>query len=168
MTIQLRHETPADSAAIETVTTAAFLHAPHSSHTEQFIVNALRAAGALVLSLVALDDGDVVGHAAISPVTLSGGEALWYGLGPVSVLPDYQSRGIGSQLIRRLLRELEAGGAAGCVVLGEPDYYGRFGFRHEPRLALPGVPPAYFQAIAFSGEVPAGQVAYHEAFAATG
>lgn len=93
MDITLRHETPADVGAIATLTAAAFLHAEHSSHTEQFIVNALRAAGALTLSLVAEHNGTPIGHASVSPVILSKGAAGWYGLAPVSVLPASQNRG---------------------------------------------------------------------------
>lgn len=93
MDITLRHETPADVGAIATLTAAAFLHAEHSSHTEQFIVNALRAAGALTLSLVAEHNGTPIGHASVSPVILSNGAAGWYGLAPVSVLPASQNRG---------------------------------------------------------------------------
>lgn len=100
MDITLRHETPADVGAIATLTAAAFLHAEHSSHTEQFIVNALRAAGALTLSLLAEQNGTPIGHASVSPVALSNGAAGWYGLAPVSVLPACQSQGIGSRLIR--------------------------------------------------------------------
>lgn len=66
--------------------------------------------------------------------------------------------------MRRALDELRAIGAAGCVVLGEPDYYGRFGFAPVPGLVLPGVPPEYFMAIAFAPATPQGTVAYHEAF----
>jgi predicted N-acetyltransferase YhbS len=90
-----------------------------------------------------------------------------YGLGPVSVLPECQGAGIGSALVRRALEHLRASGAVGCVVLGEPGYYSRFGFRPEPRLVLPGVPAEYFQAIVFVGTAPAGEVAYHSSFGAT-
>ncbi|WP_163469467.1 GNAT family N-acetyltransferase, partial [Escherichia coli] len=84
---------------------------------------------ALTLSLVAEHNGTPIGHASVSPIVLSNGAAGWYGLAPVSVLPAYQSQGIGSRLIRRLLAELQERGAAGCVVLGDPNYYGRFGFQ---------------------------------------
>ena len=164
MKIEIRIETAADVAAIETVTTAAFLHAPHTSHTEQFIVEALRKAGQLTVSLVANAEGAVVGHVAISPVSISDGASGWYGLGPISVAPEYQRRGIGSRLMREGLRVLREQGAHGCVVLGEPGYYGRFGFRVDPNLSLPGVPPEYFQAIAFGTSRPKGIVSYHSAF----
>lgn len=166
MSIQIRPESPSDAAAIEAVIAAAFLHAPHTDHNEPFIVNALRRAGQLSVSLVADDVGAVVGHIAISPVTTSDGAAGWYGLGPLAVVPDRQRHGIGSRLTAQALSELRRIGAAGCVVLGDPGYYGRFGFRVEPSLVLPGVPPEYFQALVFRGPLPRGTVTYHEAFAA--
>jgi putative acetyltransferase len=55
-------------------------------------------------------------------------------------------------------------GGAGCVVLGEPGYYGRFGFRVDPNLVLPDTPPEYFQVISFGSSQPRGVVAYHDAF----
>jgi putative acetyltransferase len=164
MKIEIRKETAADVADIEAVTAAAFLHAPHTSHTEQFIVEALRDAGQLTVSLVADAEGIVVGHVAISPISISDGAIGWYGLGPISVAPEYQRRGIGSWLMREALRVLREHGAAGCVVLGEPRYYGRFGFRVDPELSLPGVPPEYFQAISFGASHPNGIVSYHPAF----
>ncbi|MGC5699147.1 N-acetyltransferase [Pseudomonas sp. NFXW11] len=164
MTLIIRSERPSDIPAIEQLTREAFLSEAHSSHTEQFIINALRAAGALTLSLVAEEQGQVLGHASISPVTFSGGEPSWYGLAPVSVLPGQQGRGIGSQLIRQLLEQLRELGAAGCVVLGEPGYYGRFGFKAEQGPVLPGVPAEYFQAQAFKGDCPSGEVSFHPGF----
>jgi putative acetyltransferase len=164
MKIEIRKETAADVAAIEAVTVAAFLHAPHTSHTEQFIVEALREAGQLTVSLVADAEGVVVGHVAISPISISDGAIGWYGLGPISVAPEYQRRGIGSRLMREALRVLREHGAAGCVVLGEPGYYWRFGFRVDPELSLPGVPPEYFQAVSFGASHPNGIASYHPAF----
>jgi putative acetyltransferase len=164
MTHTIRREAPADSAAIEAVTVAAFLNAPYTSHTEEFIVNALRKAGKITLSLVAEEDGEMVGHVAVSPVSISDGTSGWFGLGPISVLPEWQGRGIGSALMREALRVLEEEGAAGCVLLGEPEYYGRFGFRAEPNLVLPDAPPEYFQALSFRPPLPCGTVSYDEAF----
>ncbi|WP_322014292.1 N-acetyltransferase [Paraburkholderia sp. J12] len=169
MTLVVRPEQPSDVAAIESLTTAAFLDAPHTSHTEQHIVNALRRAGQLTVSLVAEDGSTIVGHVAVSPVAISGGRndtEHWYGLGPISVAPARQREGIGSRLMEAALAELRRLGAAGCVLLGDPHYYGRFGFRSEPRLVLPGVPPEYFQALALQGGLPSGIVSYHRAFEA--
>jgi len=92
--IVIRDEIKADVAVISEVTTAAFETMEISNHTEQFIIEALRSAEALTLSLVAEVDGRVVGHIAFSPVIISDGTVNWYGLGPVSVLPEYQRRGI--------------------------------------------------------------------------
>lgn len=165
--ICIRDESPSDVAAIEAVTIEAFASAEHSSGTEQFVVRALRDAGQLAVSLVAEEGGRVVGHVAVSPVTITSGSSGWYGLGPVSVVPDRQGKGIGTLLITQALAELRTSAAVGCVVLGEPGYYSRFGFKREPGLVLPDVPPEYFQAIAFSGACPAGEVAYHASFEAT-
>lgn len=166
MSIKIRDETSSDLQAIERVTVSAFLNAPHTSHTEQHIVNALRRAGKLTVSLVAEADGVVIGHIAISPVSISDGVTGWFGLGPISVLPQHQRRGIGSQLAREALRVLRVRGASGCVVFGYPEYYGRFGFRADPDLLLPGMPPEYFQALSFGPSRPRGVVMYHEAFSA--
>lgn len=162
--VKVREETAADIGAIEAVTIAAFLHAPHTSHSEQHIVNALRRAGSLSLSLIAQADDSVIGHVAVSPVSISDGAPGWYGLGPLSVMPDHQGRGTGSVLMREALRRLRESGAAGCVLLGEPKYYQRFGFSANPALILPAVPPEYFLAIAFGRDSPQGIVSYHEAF----
>lgn len=164
MNIDIRQEAPGDASAIAALTEAAFASAAHASGTEHRIVDALRAAGALTVSLVAVEAGVLVGHVAVSPVTVSDGASDWNGLGPISVAPPRQGQGIGSALMNHALAELRRLGAAGCVVLGEPGYYSRFGFRQEPALVLPDVPPEYFQAIRFRGPLPAGDVAYHQAF----
>jgi putative acetyltransferase len=164
MNIRIRTETAADVPAIEAVTISAFLHAPHTSHTEQFIVSALRTAGLLTISLVAEADGTVIGHVAVSPVSISDGASGWYGLGPLSVVPEHQGRGVGSRLMHEALRTLRKQGAAGCVLLGEPKYYTRFGFQADPNLILPDVPPEYFQAISLDSSHPHGTVSYHQAF----
>lgn len=164
----IRKEVPADVSAIEAVTVAAFRSAEHSSGTEQHIIAALRGAGELVISLVAEEHGQVVGHLAASPVAISDGAANWYSLGPVSVVPERQAQGVGTLLVTSALEELRILGAAGCVVLGDPGYYGRFGFKVVDGLVYPGVPAAYFQALSFDGRFPQGEVAYHEAFSAQG
>lgn len=163
--IKIRNELPTDTAAIEAVTIAAFKNAAHTDYTEQFIIRELRNSGALLLSLVAEDDGVVIGHVAVSPVSISGGVAGWCGVGPISVEPECQGRGVGTQLMWAALNEMNSRGAPGCVVLGEPGYYSRFGFSSVPELVLPDVPPEYFQVILFSGSLPHGIVSYHSAFA---
>ncbi len=160
----MRPERPEDADTIREVTRAAFEQAPHSSGTEAAIVDGLRAAGALVVSLVAVENEEVVGHVAFSPVTIDGAATGWFGLGPVSVRPDRQGAGIGQALIRQGLDRLRLMGAQGCVVLGEPDYYRRFGFENDAALRYPPAPPEYFLRLAFGTARPAGDVAYHVAF----
>jgi len=167
MSLKIRNELPSDAPAIESLTIAAFKDAPHTNGAEQAIVSALRSAGQLTLSLVAQEGEEIVGHVAISPVSISDGTPGWFGLAPVSVSPAHQRRGIGSQLIEAALAELKNSGASGCVVLGDPAYYGRFGFAATPRLLLPGIPAEYFHALLLNGVWPEGDVSYHEAFNAT-
>jgi predicted N-acetyltransferase YhbS len=162
--MRIRGEDPGDVAAIGRVTAAAFAVAAHSSGTEARIVEALRAANALTLSIVAAGDGDIVGHAAFSPVRIGGIEGAWFGLGPVSVRPDRQRTGVGGAIIRRGLDLLGAMDAEGCVVFGDPAYYGRFGFAYDPRLSYAGAPAGYFQRLVLRGAPPAGEVVYHPAF----
>jgi predicted N-acetyltransferase YhbS len=162
----IRAERPEDIAAIGELTTAAFKAASHSSGTEPGIVDALRAAGVLTLSLVAVEAGRVVGHVAFSPVRIETAEGDWYGLGPVSVEPARQGRGVGQALILAGLEQLKALKAAGCVVLGAPAYYGRFGFRSDPALRYGEAPAPYFQRLVFEGPPPSGQARYHPAFEA--
>ncbi|BAZ02191.1 N-acetyltransferase GCN5 [Tolypothrix tenuis PCC 7101] len=164
MNITIRKEVPGDVADIEALTTAAFLNMAYSSHTEQLIVNALRDSGNLTISLVAEAEGKIVGQVAVSPVAISDATQGWYGLGPISVAPEHQGIGIGSQLMREALATLRQLGASGCVLLGNPNYYSRFGFQAEPSLVLADVPPEYFQAISFNGHIPTGLVSYHESF----
>lgn len=164
----IRPEQPKDFAAITRVHELAFMSEPHSEQTEQFIVLALRNAGALSVSLVAERSSQVVGHAAFSPVQFSDGSAGWFGLGPVAVLPELQHQGIGKSLINSGLIALRSLGAAGCVVLGNPNYYGRFGFKYRPECIFEGVPAEYFQSLSFGAHSPVGKVTYHEAFSAKG
>jgi len=165
--MQIRPERPEDAAAIGILTDAAFKGVLYSDQTEAKIVEALRTAQALTLSLVAIQDGEIVGHVAFSPVRTNGAANDWYGLGPVSVRPDQQRTGIGHALIRDGLHRLESIGAAGCVVLGDPAYYGRFGFEHDPELCYGDAPSGYFRRLTFSGSPPKGEVAYHPAFEAS-
>jgi putative acetyltransferase len=166
--IIIRSETDADVSAITEVTVAAFKTLEISNHTEQFIIEALRAAKALTVSLVADVDGRIVGHIAFSPVTISDGTQNWYGLGPVSVLPAYQRQGIGIALIREGLSRLKDMNAQGCCLVGHPDYYRKFGFKNMSGLVLVGVPQEVFFALSFCGNTPQGTVTFHDGFKADG
>ena len=166
--IIIRNEIDADVDAITEVTVAAFRTLEISSHTEQFIVEALRANNALTLSLIAEADGHVVGHVAFSPVTISDGTQNWYGLGPVSVLPEHQHKGIGKSLIREGISRLKDLNAKGCCLVGHPDYYRKLGFKNVSGLVHEGVPQEVFLAMSFDGQIPQGTVNFHDGFKADG
>jgi putative acetyltransferase len=164
--IVIRNETSKDINVITEVTIAAFKTLEISNQTEHFVIEALRKAGALSLSLVAEVEGRVVGHIAFSPVVLSDGTPDWYGLGPVSVLPEVQQQGIGKALIQEGLSRLKDRHARGCCLVGHPGYYTKFGFVNTPDLMLEGVPPEAFFALSFDGKMPQGTVIFHEGFMA--
>ena len=160
----IRPERPDDHTAIHAVTAAAFGSSAYGHHNEADIVEALRASGALTVSLVAVEDGDVIGHVAYSPVQITTAEGDWYGLGPVSVAPAWQRREVGGGLVRQGLQEIEALGAAGCVVLGDPAYYGRFGFVSDPAIRYGPEASPYLQRLVLRGAAPRGEVLYHPGF----
>jgi predicted N-acetyltransferase YhbS len=160
----IRSERPGDELAIAALIDRAFAQAAHSDGGEAAIVDKLRRAGALTLSLVFAQGGGLMGHVAFSAVAISGQTDGWFGLGPVAVEPVRQRQGVGTALIQAGLAELRIARASGCVVLGDPAYYGRFGFRIDPRLCFPSAPAEFFQTLAFGSDVPPGEVAYHPAF----
>jgi len=162
--VEIRTEDVGDADAIADVTTRAFRAAAHSSGTEAKIVEALRHAGALTVSLVATESGSIAGHVAVSPVRIDGREERWFGLGPVSVAPEHQSKGIGTALVQAALERLRELKADGCIVLGDPAFYRRFGFSSDPGLGYEDVPPEYLQRLLLAGTPPKGEVSYHPAF----
>jgi putative acetyltransferase len=164
--ISIRKETESDIEAIERVTIAAFENHPISQQTEQFIIRALRAANALSLSLVAENDGRIVGHIAFSPAAISDGTKEWYGIGPLSVDPAMQRQGIGKSLMRAGMELVKDMGGKGCVLVGDPNYYKQFGFRNIPELVHEGIPQEVFLALPFTEATPDGFVEFHEAFRA--
>jgi putative acetyltransferase len=166
--MHIRQEADSDCDTIHQVNSIAF-----GRGAEADLVDALRESGALAVSLVAEWDGQVVGHAAFSPVRIEVAQDAHrsVGLAPVAVLPDFQRRGIAAALIRRGLAECAALGYSGAVVLGDPAYYGRFGFRPAANSGLRceyDVPAEAFMALpldesGFSGC--SGLVRYDAAFA---
>ena len=108
-----------------------------------------------------------MGHIAFSPVTFSDGSKNWYGLGPISVMPNYQKQGIGKSLVNEGIGLLKDLGAEGCVLVGDPKYYERLGFRSPNRLKHEGVPQENFLALPFRNRIPKGTVQFHRAFSAT-
>ena len=128
-----REEHPADAARIRAVHLAAF-----ETATEANLVDSLRLVAAPLVSLVAEDDADIVGHILFSPVTLTSEPTLaLMGLAPMAVLPSRQRHGIGSILVREGLERCRQLGTVGVVVLGHAGYYPRFGFVPAARLSRP-------------------------------
>ncbi len=160
----IRGEKPSDIELISETTKIAFEDYSFSHQTEHFIIRDLRDAGALTISLVTEVDGRIVGHIAFSPITVSDGTTNWYCLGPVSVLPDYQGHRIGTAMVKNGLALLKSMGGKGCVLVGLPTYYIRFGFENHPQLILEGTPQEVFVAKPFIGRVPNGTVEFHQAF----
>ena len=162
--VEIRPETGGDQEAVFAVTQEAFKTQPHASGTEGHIINRLREKGSLCLSLVADMQGKVVGQVSFSPVELSGGGNGWYGLGPVAVRPELHGRGIGGALIREGLLRLRQQNARGCILVGDPGYYHRFGFTARPGLTMPDVPPDVLLALSFTTEEPLGRITFDPAF----
>jgi putative acetyltransferase len=160
--VVIRSETNADVSVIAEVTEAALRNLEISNHTERFIIDALRAAKVLTVSLVA----ELNGHIAFSTVVISDGTQNWYSHGLVSVLPEFQRQGIGRALIVAGLSRLKAVNAKGCCLVGYPDYYRKFGFKNAPELVLEGVPPDFFFALSYDFQTPQGSVAFHAGFKA--
>jgi putative acetyltransferase len=165
--VLVRPEQPSDAASVRAVHTASF-----PTDLEARLVDLLRAAGRLRVSLVAEVGGAVVGHIAFSPVTAASG-AAGAGLAPVAVAELHRRQGIAAELVRAGLEACRAGGFGWAVVMGEPAYYSRFGFRPAAEFGLAdeyGGGPA-FQAIELvPGALPvgAGIVRYAPEFAAVG
>jgi len=164
----IRDETPGDVEAIGQITVAAFATLAVSQHTEHFIIAALRRAQALSVSLVAESAGAVIGHIAFSPVVMSDGCSDWYGMGPLSVAPGRQRAGVGTALVQAGLARLRRLSAAGCCLVGHPEYYTRFGFRPAPGLSVDGVPDEFFFVLSFGAACPQGHASFHPAFFADG
>ena len=137
---------------------------PYAGGDEQDLLNRLRDLGQLALSLVAIQGQRILGQVSFSPTTLSDGSGPWFGLGPVSVLPSHQNRGIGSQLIRSGLANIAARGALGCVLTGNPAYYQRFGFALAPDNVPENEPPEFFQLKLLNAPAANGRFAFHPTF----
>lgn len=160
----ITQEGPADYDGIYRVTKLAFTGRPYADGDEQDLINRLRDGGALTLSLVAFTNNELVGQATFSPASQSDGSVPWYALGPISVHPDHQSQGIGGALIREGLGQLIQRGALGCILTGDPKYYGRFGFELSPEHVPRAESQEYFQIKHLTEFQPRGRFCFHEAF----
>jgi putative acetyltransferase len=163
----VRPEQPGDVAAIHAVHAASF-----PTDVEARLVSLLRAAGHLLGSLVAEADGAIVGHVAFSPVSAATG-AVGAGLAPVAVLESHRRQGIAARLIEAGLAACRSAGFGWAVVMGEPAYYSRFGFRAASAFGLSdeyGGGPAFQVVELVPGGLPsaAGLVRYAPEFASLG
>lgn len=158
MSLIIRAEKEEDYGGVYEVNEQAF-----GRPDEANLVDRLREANAVTLSLVGVLDGRIIAHVLFSPVVLEmeGGEtAEGVGLGPVAVLPEYQSQGFGSQLIREGIRQCREAGQGFMVVLGHPEYYPRFGFRPSIEFNIRShfdVPPEAFMVMELKRGVLAGK-----------
>lgn len=160
----IRPETSRDTAAIRAVIESAF-----AGTSEADLVDLLRRDAKPFVSLVAEEEGRIVGHICFSPVTIENTESPGaIGLAPLAVVPDLQNRGIGSQLVRAGLEECRRQRHTLVVVLGHPDYYPRFGFVPAHTVGLSceyDVPANHFMALCLDGTIDRiGLVRYHPAF----
>lgn len=160
----IRLETPNDVEAIYQLTKLAFAGQPYAAGDEQDVPERLRACGRLALSLVAVGDGRIIGHAAFSRMWRGPAHTNWYALGPLSVAPAAQKAGIGGALVRAGLAELKAAGAEGVVLTGDPAYYSRFRFVARPDLAPPEEPAEFFQVLVFDAQEPPTDLSFDPAF----
>lgn len=164
MTPRIRPEMPRDQAAIREITRRAFAPMPFADGDEQDVIDRFRGAGVLALSLVADLEGAIVGQISFTPAFAADGSPDWYALGPVAVAPEHQGNGIGSQLVRAGIDWLRSVGAAGCVLVGNPVYYRRFGFVLASQLAPAGEPAEYYQMLSLGCENPNTVVGFHPLF----
>lgn len=162
--IEIHAETVDDIDDVRKVNVDAFRDHPVSRQTEHLIVDSLREAGALEVSLVAVVDGRVVGHIAFSRASVGDSKFGWFLLGPIAVLPGLQGQGIGSALMESGLAELRARNVIGCVLVGDPGYYTRFGFGTFPDLSHVGVPNEYVLGLPFTEAEPRGSIVANSAF----
>lgn len=141
--IEIRKEEPQDRNAVRNLNLAAFDNGPEAA-----LVDKLRTSCKDYLAFVAVEDGVVVGHILFTPVTIDGSNAVGMGLAPMAVLPAYQRKGIGSQLVRYGLKHLRQSGCPFVIVLGHSGYYPRFGFEVASKYRLlcqwDGVPDEAF------------------------
>jgi putative acetyltransferase len=158
----IRNETANDIPAINRVVTDALKMLAQSTGTEAAIVEKLRDDGALILSLVAEDEGEVVGYLAASMAKINTQDG-WGLIGPLAVLPSRHHQGIGTALMQEALRRLRTT-SQGAALVGNPAYYCRFGFRPFPGLGVAGIPPEVVLAFPFDDNQPCGELIHHPAF----
>lgn len=170
--MHIRNEQPNDIERISQIHYAAFkghpMHKPGAEPVEHLIVEQLRASNALSLSLLVEMHQEAVGHIAFSPVTVGACTLGWFLLGPIGVVPELQGKGMGSVLIHEALFQMRNTGALGIVLVGDPEFYKRFGFKSMPNLSWSGVPNRFVLGLSFTEALPEGEIIAHNAFSTSG
>ena len=161
MTWNIRQEKPGDEAAITEITRAAFCVKSYVDKTEYALIGDLRQAGALVLSLVAVEGKKIIGHVALSPAKV--GDVKCLCLRPVAVHPNRQKRGIGSALVNHAVAVGGIYGRGGVVLMGDPAFFSRLGFVAAVGPTFCGKPSKYFQINGFDN-TPVGNAVFHPMF----
>lgn len=155
---KIRQETEKDAAAIRDVVARAFEGKAFADDDDPLIVERLRADGSLVLSLVAEAGGRVIGQIALSPAKI--GDLKYLCLGPLAVLPEHHAKGIGADLVGHAIGVAQGYGRDGVVLLGDPNYYSRFGFEKVESVTYAGQGASHVQVLPFT-EVPSGELTMH-------
>ncbi|NPD16191.1 N-acetyltransferase [Xinfangfangia sp. D13-10-4-6] len=161
--MRIRDASPEDRAPIMALITRAFLTAPHRDGNEAELFKALEVSGALILSLLAGRGGELIGHLAASLCRI-GTEGAFALIAPLSVAPEAQGAGIGAALMREALARLQAQGLQGAALVGDPGYYGRFGFAAQPGLTCAGIPDEFVLSLGFGRPAPIGALQLPAAF----
>ncbi|MEL1252010.1 GNAT family N-acetyltransferase [Aurantiacibacter gilvus] len=164
MSWTIREERTGDEEAIRSVVDAAFEGLPYSDGDEADMIDRLRRDGDLLLSLVAVEDGEVIGQVAYSAAGLSNGEEGWMVVGPIAVSPAHQGKGIGRALMEAGEAAMRERGAKGITVFGDPALYGRFGYRQYTPMTQAGELGEYLQVKSFGAEIPAAEIRYAPGF----
>ena len=162
--IEIRRELKTDQNTIRELTEAAFDGRPYAGGDEQDVIDRLRRSKALTLSLVATQEGEVIGQITFSPAIVEDASSPWFALGPVSVVPSRQGEGIGSALIQEGLGRITSMGALGCILTGDPNYYSKFGFVLSPANSPENESELYFQLKLLAGKQPFGTFSFDRAF----
>jgi len=160
----IREERAGDEKAIHALTRRAFEGHPYSDGDEAEVIDRLRADGDLLLSLVAVESGNIVGQVTYSTARLSSGDEGWLVVGPVAVEPARQGAGIGRALLEAGEAAMRARGAKGITVLGDPALYSRFGYVQHTPMQLEGEVGEYLQVKSFGVPIPAATLTYAPAF----
>lgn len=162
--VTVREERPGDADAIRDMVRCAFIGRPYADGDEQDVIDRLRADGDMLLSLVAEQDGVIIGQITFSPALLDNGDEGWVVLGPVAIDPAHQGKGIGRTLIEAGEAVMRERGAKGITVLGDPAIYGRFGYAQNTPMWLAGELGWAFQVKSLGPAIPATEQRYVRAF----